>query len=285
MPYHKVPWAENLWYRTRGLPSHPAVLLLHGFTGSSESFSSLMDRLAADYFLIVPDLPGHGRSSAPDNPEHMTMPHTAVDILTLMDQLERSRFSILGYSMGGRLALHIAVQAPSRIRSLILESASPGIRDSKEREARRTRDDRLADEIEDKGLPWFIPYWMEQPLFNSQALLPPGLLDTEQAIRKSQSARGLAQSLRGAGTGHQGSLWNNLTDLFCPTLLITGELDQKFVKIGQDMQENLPCSRQEVVPKAGHTVHLEAPESFFRIVWQFLQSIDLQESRRENDVD
>lgn len=258
---------QRWFYVTWGSPSKPAVLLLHGFTGSHASFDAVPATLQDQYFLIAPDLPGHGQTPAPTDANELAMAVTADRLSQLLRRLAVSQAIVWGYSMGGRLALHLAIQHPQLVTKLVLESASPGLRQEDERRQRRMRDNALADAIERQGIAWFVPYWANQPLFRTE---PPALKEKTNRIREQQSPFGLAQSLRGAGTGAQESLWESLTTLPMPVLLITGARDSKFESIAQEMAQLIPRVQWVSVDEAGHTVHDENPTRFWAAVHPFL---------------
>lgn len=263
-----VELSGQLWrYRTYGCATTPALVLLHGFTGSHLSWEALASRWAHRYYVITPDLPGHGKTAYGAHPESLTMAATADRLSQLLHHLSITKACVLGYSMGGRLALHFAVQHADQVRCLILESASPGLDDPTERQERRTRDWALAQAIESRGLQWFVPFWANQPLFQNQ---PEWLKAKENKIRRTQSPTGLAQSLRGAGTGEQASLWPQLPEIQVPVLLITGSQDQKFGVIAQRMAQRIPHARWVLVQESGHTVHGEQAERFYTLVNAFL---------------
>ncbi|MCX7789953.1 MAG: 2-succinyl-6-hydroxy-2,4-cyclohexadiene-1-carboxylate synthase [Chloroflexaceae bacterium] len=244
----------------------PPLLLLHGFTGSAEERAGLIPALAPLRQVIAVDLPGHGRAPAPADPSCYTMERTVADLLALLDHLGHAACDILGYSMGGRVALHLAATAPARVRALVLESASPGIEDPAERAARAAADEALAARIEQEGLEWFVDHWASLPLFASQARLPEAARAALRERRLRGSATGYANSLRGMGAGRQRSLWADLPAMRVPALIISGELDEKYVAIGARMAAAMPLARQVIVPGAGHTVHLEQPEAFRDLV-------------------
>ena len=170
--------------------------------------------------------------------------------------------------MGGRIALYTAFSG--FFRALILESASPGLEDPVEREQRRSSDEALAASIERDGVQAFIDRWEKLPLFASQSTLPAEAREALRSQRLHNRAGGLAQSLRGVGTGVQPSLHARLPTLHIPVLLIAGELDTKFTAIARSMAGALPLSQLRIVPGAGHAVHLERPEKFASLVGDFL---------------
>ncbi|GAB4423493.1 MAG: 2-succinyl-6-hydroxy-2,4-cyclohexadiene-1-carboxy late synthase [Chloroflexi bacterium OHK40] len=246
--------------------SGPPLLLLHGFTGSAAEWEALVPRLAPLREVLAVDLIGHGRSSAPADPARYRIERCVADLLALLDRLGHARADVLGYSMGGRVALQLAAHAPARVSRLILESASPGIASDAERAARAAADDALADQIEARGLEWFVDHWAALPLFASQESMLPEARAALRARRLRGSARGYANSLRGMGAGRQAPLWARLPELAIPTLLISGELDAKYVAIGAEMAARMPAARHAILPGAGHAAHLERPEAFAQLV-------------------
>ncbi len=250
----------------------PPLVLLHGFTGSAATWAPHLDAFTGHFSVIAVDLPGHGASDALPDPARYGMEQCVSDLLALFDRLEIARASLLGYSMGGRVALNLAIAAPERIRALVLESASPGIADLEERLARRRSDAALADMIEREGIEAFVDYWERLSLFVSQAALPASIRDRQRAQRLANSARGLATSLRCIGTGMMEPLHDRLGEVRLPVLLIAGGLDEKYCRLGKSMAGAIPTARLVVVPDAGHSVHLEQPEAFHRHVLEFLES-------------
>lgn len=172
--------------------------------------------------------------------------------------------------MGGRIALHLALRAPDRVRRLVLESASPGLETEEERRARRRADAELAESIVSGGMEAFVRQWEALPLFSSQQGLSAGVRARHRAGRLANDPRSLAAALRGLGTGALPSLWDRLREIAVPTLLVVGALDRKFVEIGRRMERRLPAAALEVVAEAGHAVHLERPEAWVASVGGFL---------------
>jgi len=247
----------------------PALVLLHGFTGSAVAWRGFTAGFLETHRVIGLDALGHGLSDAPADPARYAMPQVAADFVALLDKLELENVALLGYSMGGRLALYLALTHPERVSRLILESASPGLANTAVRQARTASDNALAERLEREGVESFVAYWEKLPLWDSQVQLPASVRAVQHALRLRNNPQGLANSLRGMGTGVQPSLWERLPGLTIPTLLIAGELDQKFCEIGRQMQANLPDARLAIVPGAGHTVHLERPSEFEYLVKEF----------------
>ena len=249
------------------------LVLLHGFTGSGETWDALRAALAGQaprLTTIAVDLPGHGRSGAPDDPARYALDRVADDLARVLDALAVARAAVLGYSMGARAALHVALRHPGRVAALVLESASPGVDDPAERAARRAADGALADAIERDGVAAFVERWERLPLWASQAALPEATRAALRAQRLGNRPRGLANSLRGAGAGAAPPVTGRLGAMGAPALLVAGALDAKYVAIGEAMERAMPRARLVVVPGAGHAVHLERPAAFAEAVGAFL---------------
>lgn len=239
----------------------PPYLLLHGFTGAVSNWERVISALSERAYVLAPDLLGHGLTDAPADPARYAMPSAAADLFALWQQLELPPVHLVGYSMGGRLALYTALAYPRMVARLTLESASPGLETEAERAARRAADEALADRIEREGLPAFVTSWENLPLFATQSVEAKASL---RPARLAQRPHGLANSLRGMGTGAQPSLWSRLLELTMPVHLIVGALDAKFVAINQRMQVLIPGARLTLIPDAGHTTHLEQPVAYLQ---------------------
>lgn len=247
------------------------LLLLHGFTGSLNSWNSFIDEWGKHFRLILVDIIGHGKTDHPEDFNRYSMQHVVDDLVDLLARLEITKTNILGYSMGGRLALSFAILHPDRVHSLILESSSPGLLLEKERLERAKRDRALADRIEMEGIEAFVDFWKKIPLFQTQErkLSEDKKLEL-RAERLSNSEIGLANSLRGMGTGVQPSWWNSLSKLYIPVLLLVGELDEKFYIINKKMEISLSNADLIVIQDAGHAIHVEQPEIFGKIIMDYL---------------
>lgn len=248
----------------------PTLLYLHGFTGTGVTFSEAAHYIKSHNSLVI-DLPGHGLTDY-DLPEtRYTFEESCQDIAALLTHLNLDTVDLLGYSMGGRLALSFALNHPDRVNRLLLESSSPGLKTTEEREARQKKDNQLANRIETEGVVAFVNYWESLPLFDSQRSLAPSIQQTIREQRLSQYPKGLAQSLRRAGTGSQSSNWANLSSLDIPTLYAVGSLDEKFKGIGKEMALLAPNMTYTLIDKAGHCPHIEQPALFYKAVTDFLK--------------
>lgn len=263
----------------------PPLVLLHGFTGSHETWQHLVAQLSESHRVASLDLPGHGISDTHDK-QTWTFTNVVDDLAWLIESQLGGSADVLGYSMGGRLALALAVTHPARVRNLILESASPGIADSQERRARQLADEQLAERILTGGLEAFVAHWEGLPMWESQAGLPASDRLRLRQLRLEQNPAGLASNLRATGTGKQPAYWDRLAGLMTPALLIAGGLDTKFAHIATSMHEALPQSRLEIVANAGHAVHLERPTRYIELVSDFLDQFALsatETKRSERD--
>ena len=246
-----------------------ALLFLHGFMGSGRDWMETAKALP-EYRCILVDLPGHGLSA--ECPHDLyPMPSTALALLALLDDMRVGQCVPVGYSMGGRLALYLALTHPDRCRALVVESGSPGLELEQERESRREWDEAKASELEGLGLDAFLEAWYQQPLFHSIARNEArfaALMDR----RRHNDPAGLARSLRLMGTGSQPSLWPRLPAIPFPWLAVAGELDSRYRKTMQDMVSLSENGRLVTIPDTGHNTHFENPEAFSRTLREFLVS-------------
>lgn len=247
------------------------LVLLHGFTGTKETWNTVKKYISGRRFNILTiDLPGHGLTVAK---RKVSMEQFAHHLKELTESLGLETFHLLGYSLGGRSALSYTMYYPETIRSLILESASPGLKTKSEREQRILQDKRLATMMTSKGIEHFVSYWENIPLFESQKRLPKEIRHEVRQERLSQLAIGLAQSLLGMGTGVQTPWWDSLPNIEFPVLLVVGSLDEKFKQINEEMVKNLAKGTLCIVNNAGHAVHLEQVEKFVKIVMEYIEKI------------
>jgi 2-succinyl-6-hydroxy-2,4-cyclohexadiene-1-carboxylate synthase len=228
----------------------PAIVLLHGFTHTGRSWEPVIAALGERYKALAPDIRGHGSASDVE-------PVTLAAVIGDLAALGPRRFTLAGYSMGGRIALHALLALPHRVERLVLIGASPGIADAREREDRRRADDRLAAQIEASTIEQFARRWAATPVLAGQA---PRVGATAHADRLRNTPVGLARALRGLGTGALAPVWDRLGELDVATTLIVGERDRKFRATALEMAAAIPDARIVVIAGAGHAVHLEAPE-------------------------
>jgi 2-succinyl-6-hydroxy-2,4-cyclohexadiene-1-carboxylate synthase len=248
------------------------LLVLHGFTGDRSTWRHLEPYWGGAFRVTAVDLPGHGDSPPPEQPGAAGFEETVAGLAELLDACGTGPTPVLGYSLGARLALALAVQHPDRVARLVLESGSPGLNRRKARSARRRDDESLAGFILERGIEAFVERWEALPLFSTLRQLPQALRDGVHARRLSARPEGLASALRALGTGVQPNLWPLLPSLHVPTLLITGGLDAKFSELAQQMATQLPVAWFHVVPEVGHAPHLEAPALYADEVVRFLST-------------
>jgi len=244
----------------------PPLVLLHGFTGSVRAWDEVSTSLLGEARLVRVDLAGHGRSAAPMEVPEYTLEATTRDLTATLDKLGFDTVDLLGYSMGGRAALHFAVHAQHRLRRLVLESASPGIEEDAERARRVASDNALAERILRDGLPAFVDEWERQPLLLPAAHVSRHVRDRQHALRLHNTPLGLANSLRGMGAGQQQPLWSALPGLQVPVDLIVGQDDARYSAMARRMAASLPRAELTVVADAGHTVHVDQPAAFVKAV-------------------
>jgi 2-succinyl-6-hydroxy-2,4-cyclohexadiene-1-carboxylate synthase len=236
------------------------LVLLHGFGQTCRCWGPVAARLAGRHEVVRLDLPGHGGSGA-----------VAADLpATGRLVAEAGGAAILvGYSMGGRMALHAATEAPETVRALVLVGATPGIEDDAARTERRERDEALAARIRAEGVGWFVDWWLAQPMF---AGLPTAARFEDE--RRRNSAEGLSRSLELAGTGSQRPLWSALPGFEVPVLVMAGEDDARYAAIARRMAAEIGANADvALVPGAGHSAHLEQPARFLELVEPWLAKV------------
>ena len=270
--------------------SEPTLVLLHGLLGGPSCFDRTLSHIpfASSRKVVRPTLSGHDvftgtartyatghlavaspiRGNARPESTDSSVAFTAevIRIGELLRQQCSKPVDLVGYSLGGRLALGISIAYPSLVRRLILLSARRGLDDPEERRLRRRSDDGWARLIEEEGLDVFLARWWNQPLFSTIARCPAGILERELERRRQLSPDGLAWALRNLGLGSQPSYAEQVASLTIPVKLVTGSLDAKFCNLSQDLALQLPNSRAVVVNGHGHALLLEAPEAVGRAI-------------------
>jgi 2-succinyl-6-hydroxy-2,4-cyclohexadiene-1-carboxylate synthase len=258
-------------YTIHGESDRPWLLLLHGFLGRGDDFDHLVPALSQQYRCLCIDLPGHGQTEVHSADETLyQMPATALAIVELLDALQIQQAVLYGYSMGGRLALYLALQFPNRLSHLILESASPGLSTLSERQVRLEADRQLAHRLV-ADFPQFLSDWYDQPMWRSLRQHP-GF--GELADRRLQNRPlELAKSLQNCGLGSQPSLWDELVTCPVPLLLLVGAHDRKFIEINQQMLQLLPTAELAVIDNAGHNANFENPQQIIQLLNKFLLNL------------
>lgn len=263
---------DGLRWEVRARGTGQPLLLLHGFTGRGTAWGAHAAAFACAFRVMTVDLPGHGRSGTA-TPERMTVERTADDLASILRQTGAAPADVLGYSLGARIGLRLAIAHPSVVRRLVLESPSAGLRIEAERATRRLADEELATRLEAAGIDAFVAEWERQPVFASHVALPPARAARLRAIRLSNPPAGLAASLRGAGQGAMEPLFDRLGAVGAPTLVITGALDDRGRPRAEEVARGIPGARLAVIDRAGHTPHDEQPRAFRRLSLDFLQEV------------
>lgn len=263
---------DRLRWEVRARGTGQPLLLLHGFTGRGTAWGAHAAAFARSFRVITVDLPGHGRSGT-GPPERMTVERTADDLAAILARLDAVPADVIGYSLGARIALRLAVAHPAVVRRLVLESPSAGLRTEAGRAERRRADEELAAHLEADGIVTFVAEWERQPVFASHAALPPARAARLRAMRLSNSPGGLAASLRGAGQGAMEPLFDRLGGVEAPTLVVAGVLDDRGRPPAEQVAHRIPGARLEIIDRAGHTPHEEQPRGFRRLATEFLQEV------------
>ena len=259
----------NFNYCSRGSSTNFPILFLHGFLGNCHEFNQSISLLSNDFYCLAVDLPGHGKTQVIGGEECYKMEHTAQGLIKFISALGIKRCILIGYSMGGRLALYLALYFPEYFSQVILESASPGLRTQAERDKRIQQDIKLAKELETEDFSDFLTKWYNQPLFASLKKHP----DFERMLehRLQSNPLELSKSLHNLSTGCQPSLWIKLQENLVPLLLLVGELDQKFISINTEMVSLCKFAQLEIVKNCGHNIHFENATLFVETIGRFLK--------------
>jgi 2-succinyl-6-hydroxy-2,4-cyclohexadiene-1-carboxylate synthase len=262
--------ADGASYDVRTDGSGPPLLLIHGFTGRGANWAPLLPELRRVATTVTVDLLGHGNSDSPADPARHAVERQAADIAAILRRLHMTPATVMGYSMGARVALRLAVTAPSLVARLILESPSAGIADPDARATRAAADEELAQLAERDGIEAFVARWESQPVFASEQAQPPETRAHHHAQRLRCRPQGLAASLRGAGQGVMEPLHSRLSFVTVPTLVIAGERDAIGAPRAQQIAAAIRGADLAVVEGAGHAPHRERPHAVTRLVLDFL---------------
>jgi 2-succinyl-6-hydroxy-2,4-cyclohexadiene-1-carboxylate synthase len=250
---------DRLHAEADGRPDDPRMVLVHGFTQTRECWGPVATDLARDHRVVRVDAPGHGRSG-----------HGEADLTAGAALLGATggTGTYLGYSMGGRLCWHLALQRPALVGRLVVVGAHPGIEDAVARAARADEDRQRAAHVEAVGVDRFLEEWLALPLFAGLAAE-----QAELEARRENTAHGLASSLRHAGTGSQEPLWDRLGSLTMPVLLVAGEHDGRYRALSERAAATIgPNATVGLVAGAGHVAHLERPREFLALLRRWLSA-------------
>ena len=267
-------------YFCKGNLSYPAILFLHGFMGDRTEFELAIADISKQFYCVAINLPAHGEidvikqmtDQIADQDDYYTIQSTANLVIKFLDFLRIEQCFLVGYSMGGRLALYLTIYFPQYFHKVVLESASAGLRTAAEKSNRLAKDQKLATELEHlkhHDFRLFLENWYQQSIFASLRSHPnfPQMLEK----RLNNSPAQLAKSLRNLSIGMQPSLWEKLSENEVPLLLLVGELDLKFVQVNQQMQQLCKLSQLQIVPNCGHNIHFENPNLFIEKIKSFFK--------------
>ncbi len=254
-------------------PTKETLFFLHGFTGSAMDWKKTVELVDTSFNKFAVDLIGHGKSDSSTELDKYSPSSMNAQLLDIINHFTKEKVILVGYSMGGRAALSFATNHPDKIKGMILESTSAGIEDPSEREERMKSDEELADFIETSSIAEFIDHWMNLEIFGTQKRFSNDLLQKLRIEKLQNTSLGLANSLRGFGTGRMPYLGDKLSSLDFPVLLITGELDLKFTQINKELVKKFPSANHQAIKNAGHNTHLEEPVRFISLVNMYLQAL------------
>ena len=270
MTSNQVQGPFNFAYSQFGHRNNSTSVFLHGFMGRGKDWDLILSNLCVDFHCIALDLPGHGDTPFPESKDFSGFLACSRAIITCLDGMGVNKCNLVGYSMGGRLALSLALLYPQRFHKVVVESGSPGLQTQAEREVRCCHDNRLAQRLESEDFQEVLQDWYKQPLFTSISK-DPELFSRMFQSRMGNNPHGLARSLREMGTGMQPNFWPMLSQGQCPLLLIVGSEDNKFLRMAKEIARSYPDSKVVIAKGCGHNVHSEAPDFFTATVRFFLK--------------
>ncbi|MEH2373036.1 2-succinyl-6-hydroxy-2,4-cyclohexadiene-1-carboxylate synthase [Nostoc sp.] len=251
----------------------PLILFLHGFMGNINEFDEAIKLLAEDFSYLTLDLPGHGKTQVLGGDEYYKIEPTAQAIINLLDELKIDKCYLIGYSMGGRLALYLTLYLPERFIKVILESASPGLTTEADRLERVRRDTQIARKLSrsiiQTDFATFLSNWYSQPIFGYIKNHPEFERLLENRLQNHLTE--LTKSLQFMGTGNQPSLWEKLKDNTTPLLLVAGENDEKFRDINTEMANICKIAQLKVISNTAHNIHFENAVEFVQNIREFFQ--------------
>ncbi|UQS81799.1 2-succinyl-6-hydroxy-2,4-cyclohexadiene-1-carboxylate synthase [Bombilactobacillus folatiphilus] len=261
----QVKIGKHTFFVQKSGQGQPHWVFWHGFMGSGHDFAQISEKLPGTCWTV--DLLGHGQTNKVASAAPYQMAQQIAQLAALLQTLVGTQaINLVGYSMGGRLALGYALMYPEHIENLILESSTAGLKTPQQRQQRQQHDALLAQKLRTEPLVQFVDAWEQLPLFESQKQLPTQLQVRIRQQRLAQDPLALAASLEGMGTGTMPNFWPRLQNLRVPVTLIAGQKDVKFQRLTAQMAHQLPIVQRLVVANAGHNVHLEQPQIYQMIL-------------------
>jgi 2-succinyl-6-hydroxy-2,4-cyclohexadiene-1-carboxylate synthase len=252
----------------------PLIIFLHGFIGNINEFDEAIKLLAEDFSYLTLDLPGHGKTEVFGGDKYYQMESTAQAIINLLDELKIDKCHLIGYSMGGRLALYLTIHFPERFIKVVLESASPGLATEAERLERVRRDAQIARKLSrsiiETDFAAFLSNWYNQPIFGYIKNHPE--YDCMIESRLQNNPQELEKSLRFMGNGCQPSLWEKLQENKIHLLLLAGEYDEKFISINTEMAKLCKFAQLKIIKNVGHNIHFGNTLAFVENIKYFLST-------------
>ena len=241
--------------------------------GCGHDFQEVIKFISTQYCCLTIDLPGHGTTEVIQDACY-EMSRTATGIIKLLARLKINSCFLAGYSMGGRIALYLTLHFPEYFKAVILESASPGLKNATERKIRIKQDHLVQKKLKIQDMSAFLQQWYKNPLFTSFNQHP----NYREAIarRLKNNPHKLAKSLQYLGLGQQPNLWDELAENQVPLLLLVGKLDPKFTAINQDMASMCCQARLVIVKKSSHNIHFDQPYIYAKLVLDWLENIRIK---------
>jgi 2-succinyl-6-hydroxy-2,4-cyclohexadiene-1-carboxylate synthase len=258
-----------LAWQSFGSPNNPSVLLLHGFLGSSEDWQPVIEQLQTGYHVIAVDLPGHGKSLGLP-PVSYTFPGMVNELFQLLRTEKIHKISIVGYSMGGRIAMYLIHRAPEIWNHAIIIAASPGLSGEERRSARADWQEKQIELIKSQPIDEFVQLWYKMDLFDPLRNSP--VFSSVLQRRLHNNGPELAKAFTGFSILNQPDFLGPRHEIRCPILYISGSADEKYCRIGEEFGHFITGSRAVVIGGAGHSVHLEKPEETTRIIQNYLKT-------------
>ncbi|WP_250658303.1 2-succinyl-6-hydroxy-2,4-cyclohexadiene-1-carboxylate synthase [Alkalimarinus coralli] len=255
----------------RGDRNNPAVVFIHGFLGNREEWQQVVETLRETFYCITVDLPGHGDQQEQHNdwPSEDSLERMYTRII----QASSKPFHLVGYSLGGRLAMRLAYEKPNQVISLCLESANPGLESVESRKERGLSDHAWAKRFAYEPLETVLTDWYQQPIFGTKGT------DQQRSLVKAhlnQSAIPLAKALTEFGLGLQPPYWRFLSQWRKPLCYISGEYDAKFTEIGRQLNNINPSLRHAIISNAAHNCHIDQPQHFIDVISDHLTTNGLR---------